>query len=107
MTRTAALRRQTVFRRLLETIGAVGPEYAPNFNARTKAKAESRMGQMDAWSPELRALAHEFDFHVVNTFVGAGITKAPTIRNLILTARGINGSENGGMNYGNKRPGKP
>jgi len=48
-------------------------------------KRAHRMARVDALSPELRALVHEYGFSVVDNFVRLGVSKPKHIRHLVET----------------------
>lgn len=51
------------------------------------ARCRKRMADIDALSPDLRALVHEFGWTVVDAFLKAGVERARTIRHLIKTVK--------------------
>lgn len=64
-------------------------------------KRRKRMEQIDALSPEVRAIVHEEGWTIVDAFMRAGVTRAKIIRHLIMTVR--SGSYNGAFNPSSPR----
>ena len=52
-----------------------------------KARCERRMARIDAMSPEVRALIHEYGQTVVDAFIDCGVTNPRHIRHLVETVR--------------------
>lgn len=48
-------------------------------------KRGQRMDRIDDLPPDLRALVNEYGFHVVNTLMAHGVTKAKSIRHIVET----------------------
>lgn len=54
-----------------------------DFKRAVERRRKKRMEKVDALSPELRALVHEYGFHIVNQFMMHGITRPRIIRHLV------------------------
>jgi hypothetical protein len=52
-----------------------------------KARCEARMARVDAMSPELRGLIHDYGLTIVDAFLQCGVTKPRHIRHLVETVR--------------------
>lgn len=48
-------------------------------------KRSQRMERIDALPADIRALVNEYGFHVVNTLMNSGVTKASGIRHVVET----------------------
>lgn len=46
-------------------------------------KRTARMARVDALSPELRALVHEYGYNIVDNFIRLGVPKPKHIRHLV------------------------
>ncbi len=78
------------------------PAYPPGpcdcgLEARKQQRIQSRMAEIDALAPPIRALVHEYGYSVVKAFLDHKITKANAIKHLIETVQA--GSYNGGINH--------
>jgi hypothetical protein len=69
----------------------------------------ARMSQIDSLEPDMRALVHEYGYHVVHSFMIRGITKPRILRHLVETVldefsptRGTFSSQGGGSARGYK-----
>jgi hypothetical protein len=56
-----------------------------DFDAFIAKKREKRFAQIDALTPELRALVHEYGYTVVKTLMDIGVTKPKQIRHIVET----------------------
>lgn len=54
-----------------------------DFQRAVERRRKKRMAKVDAMSPELRALVHEYGFHIVNQFMMNGVTSHRIIRHLV------------------------
>lgn len=56
-----------------------------DFQERLDRRRQDRMKRVDALSPDVRELVHEYGFTVVDAFLSLKITKARHIRHLVET----------------------
>ena len=61
------------------------PSDTPEFITFVKAKREARMQKIDALPADIRELVHEYGYHIVNSFMLHGVSKAKHIRHLVET----------------------
>jgi hypothetical protein len=61
------------------------PSDTPEFVSKVEKRRRARMARIDAMPPEVRALVHQYGFHVVHTIMEAGVTKPAQIRNIVET----------------------
>ncbi|TIV50833.1 MAG: hypothetical protein E5V86_29800, partial [Mesorhizobium sp.] len=54
-----------------------------DFQQAVERRRKKRMAKIDALSPELRALVHEYGYHIVNQFMMNGVTSHRIIRHLV------------------------
>ena len=50
-----------------------------------EVKRANRMAKIDAFDPPIRALIHEYGYHVVNIIMSAGVTKPKQIKAIVET----------------------
>lgn len=56
---------------------------SPEFQARLDQRRQKRMARIDTMAPELRELVHVYGLTVVDTLIGAGVTKPKLIRHVV------------------------
>ncbi|TIO72143.1 hypothetical protein [Mesorhizobium sp.] len=54
-----------------------------DFQRAVERRRKKRMAKIDALSPELRSLVHEYGYHIVNQFMMNGVTSPRLIRHLV------------------------
>lgn len=56
-----------------------------DFESMVERKRRNRMARIDAMSPELRALVHEYGLNIVDVFLSYGVKKPARIRHAVET----------------------
>lgn len=61
------------------------PNDTPEFVADVQRRRSARMEAIDALSPDIRSLVHDYGYPTVKTCMDLGVTKAKHIRHLVET----------------------